>query len=123
MRAIIDEFEAPYQLTQFMSLMQLAFPSEQKFAGLLFYLMRERGIHIWDNRAFVITTAHTEADFCKLLTAFRESLQAMVDAGFLPPPSSGSKANSSNPGTAERIHQRGKFRFWPPFPRASINFR
>ena len=33
MRAIIDEFEAPYQLTQFMSLMQMAFPFEQKFAG------------------------------------------------------------------------------------------
>ena len=95
MRAIIDEFEAPYQLTQFMSLMQMAFPSEQKFAGLLFYLMRERGIHIWDNRAFVITTAHTESDFSKLLTAFRESLQAMVDAGFLPPPSSGSKSSST----------------------------
>ena len=95
MRAIIDEFEAPYQLTQFSSLMQLAFPSEQKFAGLLFYLLRERGIHIWDNRAFVITTAHSEADFSKLLTAFRESLQAMVDAGFLPPPSSGSKTTSA----------------------------
>ena len=63
LRAIIDEFQAPYQLTQFMSLMQLGFPSEQKFAGLLYYLLRERGIHIWDNRAFVITTAHTEADF------------------------------------------------------------
>ncbi len=91
-RAIINEFEAPYQLTQFMSLMQLGFPSEQKFAALLFYLLRERGIHIWENRAFVITTAHTEDDFNKLLKAFRESLQAMVDAGFLPPPSgSGSK--------------------------------
>ena len=84
-----------------MSLMQLAFPSEQKFAGLLFYLMRERGIHIWENRAFVITTAHSEEDFKKLLTAFRESLQAMVDAGFLPPPSgSGSKSSSHDPDTS-----------------------
>lgn len=96
-RAIIEEFEAPYQLTQFMSLMQLGFPSEQKFAALLFYLLRERGIHIWENRAFVITTAHSEDDFSKLLTAFRESLQAMVDAGFLPPPS-GSGSKISGPG-------------------------
>jgi amino acid adenylation domain-containing protein len=96
LRAIIDEFQAPYQLTQFMSLMQLGFPSEQKFAGLLYYLLRERGIHIWDNRAFVITTAHTEADFTRLLAAFRDSLQAMVDAGFLPPPSgSGAKMGGS----------------------------
>ncbi len=50
--------------------MQLGYPSEQKFAGLLFYLLRERGIHIWDNRSFVITTAHSEEDFSKLLAPF-----------------------------------------------------
>jgi amino acid adenylation domain-containing protein len=75
--------------------MQLTFPSEQKYAALLHYMLRERGIHMWDNRAFVLTTAHSEADLTKLLTAFRESLQAMVEAGFLPPPSSGSKNTST----------------------------
>ena len=88
-REIIDEFSAPYVLTQFMSMMQLNYPSEQKFAPLLFYMLRDRGIHIWDNRAFVITTAHSEADFDRLLKAIRESLQEMVDVGFLPPPPSG----------------------------------
>ena len=95
LRAIIDEFQAPYHISQFSSLMQLTFPSEQKYAALLHYMLRERGIHMWDNRAFVLTTAHSEADLTKLLTAFRESLQAMVDAGFLPPPSSGSKKTSA----------------------------
>ena len=93
--AIIDEFQAPYHLTQFSSLMQLSFPSDQKYAALLHYMLRERGIHIWDNRAFILTTAHSEADLAKLLTAFRESLQAMVEAGFLPPPSSGSEKTST----------------------------
>jgi amino acid adenylation domain-containing protein len=95
LRAIIDEFQAPYHISQFSSLMQLTFPSEQKYAALLHYMLRERGIHMWDNRAFVLTTAHSEADLAKLLTAFRESLQAMVDAGFLPPPSSGSRKNTT----------------------------
>ena len=95
LRAIIDEFQAPYHISQFSSLMQLTFPSEQKYAALLHYMLRERGIHIWDNRAFVLTTAHSEADLTKLLTAFRESLQTMVEAGFLPPPSSGSKRTST----------------------------
>jgi amino acid adenylation domain-containing protein len=95
LRAIIDEFQAPYQLSQFSSLMQLTFPSEQKYAALLHYMLRERGIHMWDNRAFVLTTAHSEADLTKLLTAFRESLQAMVEAGFLPPPTSGAKKTSA----------------------------
>jgi amino acid adenylation domain-containing protein len=95
LRAIIEEFQAPYHLSQFSSLMQLTFPSEQKYAALLHYMLRERGIHMWDNRAFVLTTAHSEADLTKLLTAFRESLQAMVEAGFLPPPSSGAKKSST----------------------------
>ena len=59
MRAVIEEFQAPFHLTQFSSIMHLSFPSDQKFAGLLFYLLRERGIHIYENRAFIITTAHT----------------------------------------------------------------
>ena len=63
LQGILDEFEAPYQLTQFSSLMHLTPPADQKLSGLLFYLLRERGIHMWDNRAFVITTAHTEEDF------------------------------------------------------------
>jgi amino acid adenylation domain-containing protein len=95
LRAIIDEFQAPYHISQFSSLMQLTFPSEQKYAALLHYMLRERGIHMWDNRAFVLTTAHSEADLTKLLTVFRESLQAMVEAGFLPPPSSGSRKTST----------------------------
>ena len=96
LRAIIEEFQAPYHLSQFSSLMQLAFPSDQKYAALLHYLLRERGIHIWDNRAFILTTAHSEADLAKLLTAFRESLQAMVEAGFLPPPGSDSEKTATN---------------------------
>jgi amino acid adenylation domain-containing protein len=95
LRAIIEEFHAPYHISQFSSLMQLTFPSEQKYAALLHYMLRERGIHMWDNRAFVLTTAHSEADLAKLLSAFRESLRAMVDAGFLPPPSSGSRKTST----------------------------
>ncbi|HEV7513417.1 MAG TPA: aminotransferase class III-fold pyridoxal phosphate-dependent enzyme, partial [Candidatus Acidoferrum sp.] len=95
LRAIIGEFQAPYQISQFSSLMQLTFPSEQKYAALLHYMLRERGIHMWDNRAFVLTTAHSEADLTKLLTAFRESLRTMVEAGFLPPPSSVSKNTST----------------------------
>ena len=84
LRAVIDEYHAPYHLTQFSSLMQLNFPSEQKFAGLLYYLLRERGIHIYENRAFVMTTAHSEEDLDRLVQAFRESLNELVTGGFLP---------------------------------------
>ena len=107
LRKVIGEFQAPYHLTQFTSLIQLGFPSEQKFAGLLFYLLRERGIHIWENRAFVMTTAHTEDDLAKLVTAFRESLADMRSGGFLAAPSDVTGKSSGNrdvdtPGRIER---------------------
>src|ERR1700688_3156422 len=108
LRAIIDEFQAPYHLSQFSSLMQLTFPSDQKYAALLHYMLRERGIHIWDNRAFILTTAHSEADLAKLLTAFRESLQAMVEAGFLPPPGSGSEKSSTGKSHTSDTSDKGR---------------
>ena len=83
LRAAIVEFKAPYQVTQFSSLIQVSYPSEQKLAGLLFYLLRARGIHIFENRAFVMTTAHSESDLAKLVAAFRESLAEMQMSSFI----------------------------------------
>jgi amino acid adenylation domain-containing protein len=84
LRTVIKEFHAPYHVAQFSSLMTLTFPPDQKLAGLLFYLLRERGILIWENRNFIITTAHTETDLAKLIKAFRESLADMRSGGFFP---------------------------------------
>lgn len=86
LRAVIEEFQAPYHLAQFSSLMTLTFPADQKLAGLLFYLLRERGILIWENRNFIMTTAHTEDDLTKLVKTFRESLADMRSDGFLAGP-------------------------------------
>ena len=87
LRSAIDELHAPYHLTQFSSLMHLTFPAEQRFGGLLFYLLRERGIHIYENRAFVLTTAHSDEDLARLVKAFRESVSEMLSAGFVTPSS------------------------------------
>ncbi len=102
MRAAMAEFEASYNITQFTSLIQLGLPHDQKFAALLFYFLRERGIHIWENRAFVLTTAHSEEDFSKLGGALRESLAEMREGEFLPPPS-GSSTKSYSPSTKHSV--------------------
>lgn len=83
LRALIKEFHAPYHIAQFSSLMTLTFTPDQKLAGLLFYLLRVRGILIWENRNFIITTAHSESDLAQLVAVFRESLTEMQASGFL----------------------------------------
>lgn len=86
LHAVIEEFQAPYQLAQFSALMTLTSSPDQKLAGLLFYLLRERGVLIWENRNFIITTAHSDADLVKLVTSFRESLAEMQASGFITGP-------------------------------------
>jgi glutamate-1-semialdehyde aminotransferase len=61
-RDLIERYQAPLHLAQFSSMMYLTVRPEFKHGGLLFYLLRERGIHIFENRAFVFTTAHSPAD-------------------------------------------------------------
>ncbi|HKB39703.1 MAG TPA: aminotransferase class III-fold pyridoxal phosphate-dependent enzyme, partial [Gemmataceae bacterium] len=82
LQAILDDYAAPYRLTQFSSQMHLTYPADEKFAGLLFFLLRDRGIHILDNRGFIVTTAHDDEDFGKLSDALRESLAEMRSGDF-----------------------------------------
>ncbi|HEX5647576.1 MAG TPA: aminotransferase class III-fold pyridoxal phosphate-dependent enzyme, partial [Nitrospira sp.] len=94
LRAIIEEFQAPYQLAQFSGLITLTYSPDQKLAGLLFYLLRDRGILIWDNRNFIITTAHSEADLVRLVKVFRECLAEMRAVGFLSASSDGHRTQN-----------------------------
>jgi len=105
LQAILEQLRAPYHLTQFSSIMHLSFPSDQKFAGLLFYMLRERGIHIYENRAFILTTAHSDADLDKLQRALRESLVEMQISGFLPGPGSVPKVAKPGDVVARRADQ------------------
>jgi amino acid adenylation domain-containing protein len=103
LREVVEEFRAPYVVTQFSSLLQIGYPSDQKFAGLLFYLLRERGIHIWENRAFVMTTAHSDKDTEQLVRVFRESLAELRSGGFLPPPSGSGQSTLEPEGSTSTV--------------------
>jgi len=96
LRALIDEFHAPYQVAQFSALMTLTSTPDQKLAGLLFYLLRQRGVLIWENRNFIITTAHSEADLAKLVTVFHDSLAEMRASEFI------TGSSGAGGGTARR---------------------
>lgn len=80
---LFARYSAPYRLSQFSSLMHLEVPPEFTYGGLLFYHLRDRGIHIFEGRILVFTTAHTEADEKQLLQAIEDSLEEMQQGGFL----------------------------------------
>ncbi len=89
--------EAPVKITHFTSLFYVTYDDSQSYGGLLFYLLREKGVHVWEHRPCFFTLAHTEADIEFVIRAFKDSVAELQMAGFLS--GTGRGANPSQ-GTA-----------------------
>jgi hypothetical protein len=50
---------------------------------LIFYLLREKGVHIWDHRPCFFTLAHTDGDIDLVIRAFKDSVAELQMSGFL----------------------------------------
>ena len=84
MNAHCRKVSAPIEVRSFSSLWKIFFTSEQPFGDLLFCLMRDRGVHILDGFPCFLTLAHQEADVARIVSAFKESVAELQEAGFLP---------------------------------------
>jgi hypothetical protein len=60
------------------------FLEDHPLQDLLFAMMRSRGVHILDNFPCFLTTAHAEADFQRIIRAFKESVTELQESEFLP---------------------------------------
>lgn len=88
-RALTEQFAragVPIRVPHFSAFAVIEHAPDLRFASLLWYYLRERGIHIWENRPLYLTTAHSDEDFDKVLRAFADSVGEMQEAGFLPLP-------------------------------------
>ncbi len=70
-------------VAQFGSLWKIKFKEEVPYGELLFTLMREKGIHIWDGFPCFLTEAHSAADVKAIVEKFDESTNELLEAGFL----------------------------------------
>ena len=66
------------------SLWKIKFTADLPYSTLLFTLMREKGVHIWDNFPCFLTEAHSAADAQRIVAAFASSLDELVAVGFVP---------------------------------------
>jgi amino acid adenylation domain-containing protein len=89
LRAFLQERGAPLVVEQFASILYFHFPADIKYGSMLWFYLREKGIHFWENRPGFISTAHTDAEIAYLAQAFKESIVDMQAGGFLPPPPPG----------------------------------
>ncbi|MGB3510895.1 MAG: aminotransferase class III-fold pyridoxal phosphate-dependent enzyme, partial [Microcoleaceae cyanobacterium] len=94
----LEKVQAPIEVNHFSSFFYVHYPPEVTYGGLLFYLLREKGVHIWEHRPCFFTLAHSDADIEFVMKAFKESVAQMQELGFLPKPSGG---NGHNNGAGE----------------------
>ena len=78
--------DIPFRFPNFKSLLFLRHIGEEKYANLLFFHLREKGVFLLEGFPCYMTTAHTDADVDYVIDAFRESIAEMQAAGFFPRP-------------------------------------
>jgi non-ribosomal peptide synthetase component F len=84
----------PFQVPHFSSLFYVR-AQDFKFSGLLYALLRHRGIHIWEGRPCFISTAHSDADIGRIIEGFRESVEELRRGDFF---SAHSRISVAQPG-------------------------
>ncbi len=93
-RTLNEHFEnigVPIRLPHFSAYAVIEHAPDLKYASLLWFFLREKGVHVWEGRPLYFTTAHTDEDFDKVVKAFTSSVSEMQAAGLLP-------ASSGNSG-------------------------
>ncbi|MEG4809675.1 aminotransferase class III-fold pyridoxal phosphate-dependent enzyme [Microcoleus sp. F8-D3] len=89
LNAMFDREQAPFTVKNFGSLFKITYPQDFTHGELLFYSLREKGIHIWDHRPCFLTLAHSDADIAFAKEAFKNSIAELQSAGFFATPSGG----------------------------------
>ncbi|WP_411832478.1 aminotransferase class III-fold pyridoxal phosphate-dependent enzyme [Pseudoxanthomonas mexicana] len=73
-------------IPHFASQMFIRVQEEGELATLLFYHLRDRGIHVLENFPSYMTAAHTDEDVDRIIAAFKDSVLEMQADGILPRP-------------------------------------
>ena len=105
------QIEAPIEIAHFSSYFYINYPHESPYASLIFYLLREKGVHAWDHRPCFFTLSHSEADIDFVVRAFKDTVAEMQMIGFLPQPTHVANGNGA---------ARGFDRNRPPQPGARL---
>ncbi len=81
LNAFFEREELPIKVTYFSSLFRFVSPGN---IDLLYYLLLEKGVYIWEWRNCFLSTAHTDEDVAFFIRAVQDSVEDLRRGGFLP---------------------------------------
>ena len=76
----------PIRMMNFSSVIYYSHPKDLNYFSLLFYVLRNKGIHILEGFPMFLSEAHSDKDIRHILEAFKESVTELQDNGFFPAP-------------------------------------
>ena len=83
MNNICKNYGIPLYVAQFGSLWKLKWKHDIHYSELLFTILRNKGIHIWDGFPCFLTEAHTDKDIDFVIEQFDATIKLMIAAEFL----------------------------------------
>jgi amino acid adenylation domain-containing protein len=98
-----EQNQVPTRIENFGSIFYFSFPSDQRFGSLLYYHLREKGVHIQEGFPCFLTTSHTDADIEHVIRAFKDSVIEMQEGGALPAPETATSAGRPQVRAAETV--------------------
>lgn len=82
------ENNAPFRMPNFGSQMFIRAAEDHRYANLLFFHLRNKGVFLLEGFPTYMTAAHTDADIDYCIAAFRESVAELQEGGFFDVPAS-----------------------------------
>jgi len=101
----LESHNLPMEIMYYRSLWKLRMLEDAPYAELLFVLMREKGIHIWDGFPCYMTEAYTEDDLTRLIDTFKECIDELITAGFLKSELNGNSAANNSQILTKELNQ------------------
>lgn len=102
----------PLRIAHFASWFYFSFPVNQPHGSLLYYHLREKGVHIQEGFPCFLTTAHTDADLAAVDRAFQGSVTELQAGGFLLGPNNPEAQPSGANLTGEYAPTESQLEVW-----------
>jgi amino acid adenylation domain-containing protein len=84
LNTFFEQNEVPLKIANFGSLFVFLYPHHLNFVDLFFFLLIEKGVSVWGDRTYFLSTAHTDKDIEFITRVVKECALEMQAAGFFP---------------------------------------